>query len=227
MASARTSKILPADLNALLVMELRAMAALQDGQGDAIGAAAHRARADALCGAVNAVLWDPQNHWWADYDLEAGALSSRPGITPAAWFPLWAGCATPGANGSTANMAEQAGTSLVTASLLWQDGGVVTSQVSSGQQWDSPSAWPPLQWAMVEALEAANQSGSARELARRWLRSNLLGYARTGNMFEKYNAFIPGDNAAGGEYTPQTGFGWTNGVVLDFLTRWTWQTLEQ
>ena len=38
-------------------------------------------------------------------------------------------------------------------------------------------------------------------------------------MCEKYDALSPGSCGGGGEYVPQTGFGWTNGVVLDLLTR--------
>ena len=33
----------------------------------------------------------------------------------------------------------------------------------------------------------------------------------------QYNCTVEGEPGAGGEYTVQSGFGWTNGVVLDFL----------
>jgi hypothetical protein len=36
-------------------------------------------------------------------------------------------------------------------------------------------------------------------------------------MFEKYNAFEIGSGGGGGEYTPQIGFGWSNGVALVLL----------
>lgn len=29
-----------------------------------------------------------------------------------------------------------------------------------------------------------------------------------------------GETGGGGEYHPQTGFGWTNGVVLELLNQW-------
>ena len=38
-------------------------------------------------------------------------------------------------------------------------------------------------------------------------------------MYEKYSAVRPGASGSGGEYVPQTGFGWTNGVVLDLLAK--------
>ena len=38
-------------------------------------------------------------------------------------------------------------------------------------------------------------------------------------MFEKYNVSSEGNTGRGGEYKPQVGFGWTNGVILDLLVR--------
>jgi alpha,alpha-trehalase len=39
-------------------------------------------------------------------------------------------------------------------------------------------------------------------------------------MHEKYDATRPGERGGGGEYTPQVGFGWTNGVALWLLARY-------
>lgn len=36
-------------------------------------------------------------------------------------------------------------------------------------------------------------------------------------MYEKYDAFVIGSGGDGGEYTPQVGFGWSNGVALVLL----------
>ena len=36
-------------------------------------------------------------------------------------------------------------------------------------------------------------------------------------MYEKYDAYVVGKGGGGGEYVPQIGFGWTNGVVLVLL----------
>ena len=38
-----------------------------------------------------------------------------------------------------------------------------------------------------------------------------------GMMYEKYDATSTTKIGGGGEYEVQLGFGWTNGVVLDFL----------
>jgi len=39
-------------------------------------------------------------------------------------------------------------------------------------------------------------------------------------MFLQYDARALGMSGGGGEYAPQLGFGWTNGVVLEFLNQW-------
>ena len=39
-------------------------------------------------------------------------------------------------------------------------------------------------------------------------------------MMEKFNVTVQGAPGGGGEYDIQTGFGWTNGVVLDLLHRY-------
>ncbi len=57
----------------------------------------------------------------------------------------------------------------------------------------------------------------AASLAQRWLASNLSAYRDTGKMLEKYDARRVGGAGGGGEYELQTGFGWTNGVMLALL----------
>ena len=106
---------------------------------------------------------------------------------------------------------------------LLQPGGVATTLVASGEQWDWPNAWPPLQQMLVEGLAGCGAAGGAvlaEEVALRWLRSNHRGWSRDGVMHEKYDATRPGESGGGGEYVPQVGFGWTNGVVLSLLERY-------
>lgn len=45
-------------------------------------------------------------------------------------------------------------------------------------------------------------------------------------MYEKYNAFEMGVGGGGGEYVPQIGFGWSNGVALVLLNATT-QTVNK
>jgi len=103
---------------------------------------------------------------------------------------------------------------------LIQVGGILTSEISSGQQWDSPNAWSPIQSLLIDALrnmDIPSSTALAQTLALQWIQSNFIGFKYSGFMSEKYNAFIPGMPGNGGEYESQVGFGWTNGVVLDLL----------
>lgn len=71
-------------------------------------------------------------------------------------------------------------------------------------------------------LGAAGEK-AAGNLAQAWLESNWLGYQEEGNkMVEKYDALQSGVSGGGGEYGVQTGFGWTNGVMLDLLNEYGW-----
>ena len=102
--------------------------------------------------------------------------------------------------------------------------GIPTSLKASGQQWDLPNGWPPLQHIIVEGFRKSQNprmQEQAFSLAQDWVRANLRAYnnkAFPGFMYEKYNVSDPDARpGAGGEYPVQNGFGWTNGVVLDLL----------
>eukprot|EP00727_Mastigamoeba_balamuthi_P000866 m51a1_g10777 putative trehalase isoform x1 (571) ;mRNA; f:29670-31941 len=101
--------------------------------------------------------------------------------------------------------------------VLEYPGGVPSSTVQSGQQWDFPNVWAPQQWFVVKSLEAAGEHSAARAQAMKWIRSAHEGWARHGAMFEKYDCRSTGVPGGGGEYPNQVGFGWTNGVTLEFL----------
>ncbi len=96
-------------------------------------------------------------------------------------------------------------------------GGFVTTTVNSGQQWDAPNGWPPLQWLAVAGLRRYGITGLADTAAARWLDLNRHTYRATGKMTEKYDVEVTARRAGGGEYPTQDGFGWTNGVALALL----------
>ena len=60
----------------------------------------------------------------------------------------------------------------------------------------------------------------ARELARSWVHTCLVGWERDGVMHEKYHSHRLGERGEGGEYMTHEGFAWTNGVVLQFLAQY-------
>ena len=93
-------------------------------------------------------------------------------------------------------------------------GGVVTTLNKTGQQWDSPNGWAPLQWMTMMGLENYGHMELAREIGKRWVDLNEKVYKNSGKFVEKYNVEDLSLEAGGGEYPVQDGFGWSNGVYV-------------
>src|SRR3989441_7585087 len=93
-------------------------------------------------------------------------------------------------------------------------GGFVTTLIASGEQWDAPNGWPPLQWLAIEAVRRYGRADLADAARDRWLTLNRRTYRSTGRMMEKYDVADLNRRAGGGEYPTQDGFGWSNGVAL-------------
>ncbi|MCL4168354.1 UNVERIFIED_CONTAM: hypothetical protein GTU68_038879 [Idotea baltica] len=93
-------------------------------------------------------------------------------------------------------------------------GGLPATLNHSGQQWDAPNGWAPLQWMAIKGLENYGHSDLAKTIAERWVTLNEKVYANTGKFVEKYNVEDLSLEAGGGEYPVQDGFGWSNGVYL-------------
>lgn len=96
-------------------------------------------------------------------------------------------------------------------------GGLVTTTVNTGQQWDAPNGWAPLQWMAYKGLLNYGFTQLAARVKNRWLITCEKVYANTGKMMEKYDVIDVANKAAGGKYPNQDGFGWTNGVYLKLL----------
>jgi alpha,alpha-trehalase len=198
-----TTTIVPVDLNALLWQLERTLAHAYAADGQSAKAAAMETAAARRRGAVMARCWSESEGWFCDFDLKRGERSPR--LSLAGIVPLFVGLATP----------EQATAAAATLrGRFLRPGGVVTSLVRTGEQWDAPNGWAPLQWMAVRGLENSGQHELALEIARRWLALNRRVYAETGKMMEKYDVEDTARAAGGGEYPSQDGFGWTNGVFL-------------
>ena len=100
---------------------------------------------------------------------------------------------------------------------LLKDGGFVTTLKNTGEQWDAPNGWAPLQWMSIKGLENYNEHDIAKDAANRWAQLNIKVFHNTGKLMEKYNVIDTHLDAGGGEYESQDGFGWTNGVLLKLM----------
>ncbi|KAJ0403372.1 hypothetical protein P43SY_007123 [Pythium insidiosum] len=214
MGSMFTSCILPVDLNAVMYRMERNLMRFHDYLGHKARAKFFRRAAEARREAIDAVLWNSTQRAWKDYNLETGQHSTIVSVSD--YAPLWAKAFDPDDMERLQGIVE----SLKHSGLL-QEGGIQTTTTFTGQQWDAPNAWPPEQDMIIEGLLFANIPEShtlARELTKTWIHTSLSAWRDTGLMFEKYNATEIGGLGVGGEYFPQFGFGWTNGVILKFLT---------
>ena len=202
-----TTDLAPVDLNSLLYHAERTIAAFRRFRkvvGDSLVAVKFDAAAEARRKEVLAAAWDAKSGFFYDVRWKSGErVTDRP--TMAAAAVLYFGLAT----------AEQG---RAVAAKLERDflrpGGFVTTLIRSGQQWDAPNGWPPLQWIGMEGVRKYGR-GDLADMARdRWLTLNRRTYAAVGKMTEKYDVLDLSRPAGGGEYPTQDGFGWTNGVAL-------------
>ena len=212
----KTRQIVPVDLNCYFAKNAKIMAEYhRDLFDDQVKASQYEAVANDLTEAVEAVLWDPEDGIWYDYDFVN--CISRKYFTPSNLVPLWTDTMS---SDRRANLCERAVQYALSQNLTEFPGGVPTTFVKTGQQWDFPNCWPPLQHMVVKGLENTGLpegQALAFELAEKAVRCAYLNFCDKGHMFEKYDATCVHKLAGGGEYEIQLGFGWTNGVILDFL----------
>ena len=102
-------------------------------------------------------------------------------------------------------------------SHLLEPGGLATTDIKTGQQWDVPNGWAPLQWIAVRGLTAYGRGDLSARIACRWLVNVARVYRASGRLVEKYDVSDIGRAGGGGEYPTQDGFGWTNGVTAGLL----------
>ncbi len=209
LGSIQTTDLVPIDLNCLLYNLETTIAKTYQMQGNAAQATAFRGKAQRRKQAIMAYCWDAKTGWFLDYNLPLRQCS--PIRTLAGVYPLEFGLATPAQAGLLATGLQRD---------FLQPGGLVTTSSRSGQQWDAPNAWAPLQWMATDGLERYHQSALARTVATRWIGLNSEVFQQTGKLMEKYNVADPNLKAGGGEYPLQDGFGWTNGVLLKLLNRY-------
>ncbi|XP_033320650.1 trehalase [Bombus bifarius] len=210
-----TQHIIPVDLNAILQQNARLLGEFHSLLGNNAKSQYYHKVASQLQMAIDNVLWNEEEGTWLDYDMKNA--KPRHAFYPSNLAPLYT-------RSYNRLQRERYALSIVkylkTQNIDTFLGGTPTSLNYTGEQWDFPNAWPPLQSFIVMGLywtgveEAVN---FAHELAFRWLGSNYAGYVEYKEMFEKYDSLTPGKSGGGGEYDVQSGFGWTNGVVLEFL----------
>ena len=198
-----TVDIIPVDLNSLIYTMEETIADAYNSLLHPIQTRRFRKYAAKRKDAINEYLWDEDQKFYMDYNFHHQKNTKV--FSLAGVFPLYAGIA---------GEAEAASVAEIIKREFLKPGGVVTTLIENGQQWDSPNGWAPLQFVTVEGLRRYGYDELADMIAQRWLDLNESVFKKTHRMVEKYNVMAGDGLGGGGEYVLQDGFGWTNGVYV-------------
>lgn len=201
----------PVCLNVLLYRMEQDLAECYDLLGDVTSRDVWRQRAAESAELIDRYFWNEEAGLYFDYHLRDEKQRHYPFLTT--FWPLWAGLST----------AEQAAKVRDNLPLFLKDGGLQTSLRVTGEQWDAPFAWAPLQLFAVDGLERYGYHEEAAEVARRFISMTARCFEQDGVLREKYDSercsTAIEDQIAFGYSSNEPGFGWTNAVVLEFLDR--------
>jgi len=206
-----TTDIVPVDLNCLLYFTETLLAKMYSLQGEKEVAAEFAKYANDREKAINKYFYNDSLGFYTDYHFSRKQKMKN--ITAAGLFPFCFFDST-----AYKDKAQKAAT--VVQKELLANGGMLTTTQTTGQQWDAPNGWAPLQWMAVWGMDRCGQPALAKDIANRWITLNKNIYNRTGKLMEKYNVVNTQLEAGGGEYPGQDGFGWTNGVLLAMIKKY-------
>ena len=203
----RTTHIIPVDLNALLynlestIMKGKMVSKKFDE------AAKFEKKMSSRREALRRYCWSASKGFYFDNDIYKYRQTEI--YTLAAMYPLFFKMTTKREADMVAANIEK---------LFLRPGGVVTTLTKTGQQWDAPNGWAPLQWITIQGLRNYGHDSLANVIKTRWIDVNQRVYKATGKMMEKYNVEDMSLESGGGEYPSQDGFGWSNGVLQKLLS---------
>lgn len=218
LTDVKTRRLITVDLNAIYAAALEKVGDFNSMLGQNRAAKKWWMLAEYMRNAIDTVLWNEEDGVWYDFDIKLN--QHRRNFHPSNVAPLWMDCID---TDKLQHHGPKVVEYLKRSGGLSYPGGIPSSVSRTGEQWDLPNAWPPLQSMVVQALKNINTKESnelALEMAQKWVRANYKGFKKSEEMFEKYDAERPGEYGGGGEYVVQSGFGWTNGVVLEMLDQY-------
>lgn len=214
---AATHHFAPVCLNSLLYKTEKDLEEISELLGKTAEAEKWKQRAEQRKQQINQYLWDDRRGLFFDYDLRTGARSTYEYVTT--FYPLWAGLASQ----------HQAEAVARNAKIFEQPGGLATSTIDTGMQWDYPYGWAPLQSLAVEGLRRYGYAADADRIAYKFLSTVAENFRREGTIREKYDVVTRSSEAhvSAGYQANVIGFGWTNGVFLEFLQELPKEMIDQ
>jgi arylsulfatase A-like enzyme len=182
-----------------------------------------RARAEKRKQLIQTLLWNDSLGCYTDYDWANKKTGDL--VSCATLYPLLAGIASK-------EQAEKVVRKM--REVLEFDHGLATCEKRPQKfvyQWDYPNAWPPLQLLAIQALDRNGFTDDAQRIASKYVRTVIRCYAKTKDLWEKYNA-VSGTVEVVDEYQMPRMMGWTAGTFVyaaeylfghDFVAQFPWQ----
>lgn len=142
MKTIQTTDLLPIDLNCLLYFLEKMLLNIHRQMPDRTAADIYKEKARVRKHAIQQYCWDEMAVFYKDYNHLKCSVSEQ--MTLAAVFPLFFNIASPEQAAQVADQIEN---------RFLHAGGVATTLTRSGQQWDAPNGWAPLQWMTYTGLQ--------------------------------------------------------------------------
>jgi alpha,alpha-trehalase len=156
---------------------------------------------------VNKLMWDEKDGLYYDYNFTEKRVRRYPFLTT--FYPLWVGIAVP----------KQASRVVANLSKFEEPGGLQTSTLKTGNQWDAPFGWAPLQIIAVKALRRYGYQKEANRVTENFLSMLLKDFIEHNTIVEKYDverrSSQLGSGIRFGYAANQIGFGWTNAAFTE------------
>jgi len=212
LSTIHTTDLATIEVNCLVTHLDQTLAHAYAVSGDTDRAELYNAQAQNRLVVIQRLFWNPEQHAFLDYDWKQD--KPAPVLSSATTMPLFLRMATDDQAKQVARTVQD---------KLLKLGGITATDRTSGQQWDSPNGWGPIEWMAVKGFENYGNDKLAEDIARRWMTRVIATYEKSGVLLEKYDVVSPTvsptGGKGGGEYPMQIGFGWTNGTLLGLMNR--------
>ncbi|HEX3024904.1 MAG TPA: alpha,alpha-trehalase TreF [Chitinophagaceae bacterium] len=206
MQTIQTTELIPVDLNCLMLHLEETLLQIFELKNEKIKINSFKQKIQQRKKSIQTFCWNKAVGFYFDYHFLENKQTLHYNL--AAAYPLFFSVSTQEQSNKVAAIIEE---------KFLQSGGVVTTIQTTGQQWDAPNGWAPLQWITYKGLTNFNHHSLAKKIKQNWMSANEKVYVATGKMMEKYNVMDTSTKAGDGEYPNQDGFGWTNAVYLKLM----------
>lgn len=155
-------------------------------------------------------FWNQEDGLYYDYNFATKQGRHDPFLTT--FCPLWAGIASKERAAAVRNKLSQ----------FKRKGGLQTNTHVTGNQWDAPFGWAPLQMIAAEGLRRHGYQEDAERVSLAFLSLVNREFQGQGYIVEKYDVVNSGSGVAAqihfGYSANQARFGWTMQSPDDFMT---------